>query len=193
MATIYHDRWYNGAATRFNTGRYSGNSEIRNASSLKLESDYVVTLYDQLNFQGNSRRIVANAAAARAGDVVGNVGFLGWIGNWNDRVVSMVVTYEPPAPVQPVVDPYKRYAPPNTTGITMEPRSAWTYIPRGSRDLSDSTFAASSVDCNNQCLAKALCKYTTFHRGDRQCSLYEDITSTQQNNTTHEDSWKTNI
>jgi len=94
---IYQDINYGGRVTALNEGRYNlaalqakgfKNDDL---SSLKVQNGYEAILYDDDNFQGESRRITADTA---------------WIGSdFNDRTSSIIVqkkAVETPAPTTTV-------------------------------------------------------------------------------------------
>ena len=94
---IYQDINYGGRVAALNEGRYNlaalqakgfKNDDL---SSLKVQNGYEAILYDDDNFQGESRKITADTA---------------WIGSdFNDRVSSIIVqkkTVETPAPTTTV-------------------------------------------------------------------------------------------
>ncbi|MGB4769930.1 MAG: hypothetical protein WBP58_00630 [Chitinophagaceae bacterium] len=79
--TFYEKTWFGGHSRTFGTGSFNfdGNDNLdRNASSIKVETGYTVTVFDEPGFRGN-RRVFTGSS--------GNLNLDGW----NDKIRSFTI------------------------------------------------------------------------------------------------------
>ena len=90
-ATVYEDTEYKGSRVNLVEGEYTQKDltalgiPTKAISSIKVKEGYVVTVFDQDNFRGNSATFTENES---------NFVTTASQGNWNDRVVSMIIERE---------------------------------------------------------------------------------------------------
>lgn len=139
---------------------------IETVYAIYVPSGWKVEVYDQINLSGNKFEFTASVANIRT-----------QLPSWYGRIRSLkVVNLNIVRPRPPDCLTVNR---PNTAS-KMVYYADYSYDVRNDNNLNKNTGKyCSRIDCENQCLADALCNYTKFNEDTKQCFMFNAVLPTE--------------